>query len=208
MNHLESIKLEDTGLFNYNGGQSTVYNRLKDNQVDNIKDLFSQEISTINIGKALNNNLFIKEEIEGISSLLRWKYLSETTNSFLENLNYVIPGIYIIDYGIIDYKNPGYTFKLIFGYYKNRPQFVVFLELYRALKKCGLDIYLVKALLDDIIINDKKDITLAEYFSKLNPDEIINRLHNNPREQEVFLNIIHIIKSYCQTKETTQAKGR
>ena len=37
---LECITLENTGLFNYKGRKSTVYNRLKNNHITNLKQLF------------------------------------------------------------------------------------------------------------------------------------------------------------------------
>ena len=39
---LKNITLEDTGLFNYKGKQSTVYNRFIDNNIKTLKDLFDK----------------------------------------------------------------------------------------------------------------------------------------------------------------------
>lgn len=39
---LSTIKLEDTGLFNHTGGQSTVFNRLIDNNIKKSKQLFDE----------------------------------------------------------------------------------------------------------------------------------------------------------------------
>ena len=52
-----SILIEDTGLFNYKGGQSCVYNRLKDSNVHTLQDLFrNYDLRRLEYGdKKLNN---------------------------------------------------------------------------------------------------------------------------------------------------------
>lgn len=93
---LDKITLENTGFFNYKGGQSTLYNRLKKEKIDNLQELFSKGITDINLGsKTINDNLFLREELEGIVALLKLKYLNELSSEYLDNLNYIIPHINI-----------------------------------------------------------------------------------------------------------------
>ena len=56
-NYLEfaSINLEDTGLFNYKGGQSSVYNRFKDNGINTLQELFEADELTIAINRIVED---------------------------------------------------------------------------------------------------------------------------------------------------------
>lgn len=64
---LEGITLESTGLFNYKGGQSTVYNRLHDNNITNLKELFLAYDLDYGKNELKNNhNYYIHNEIDGI----------------------------------------------------------------------------------------------------------------------------------------------
>ena len=74
---LESITLENTGLFNYKGKQSTVYNRLKNNNISTLKELFDlYDSNSIDYGKnELKYNYYIHNEIDGIVALLKFRFL-------------------------------------------------------------------------------------------------------------------------------------
>ena len=87
---LHIITLENTGLFNYKGKQSSVYNRFKANKINTQKDLFYIiNNNSLNYGNnELNENFYIHDEIDGIISLLKFKYLGiipEKLNELLKN---------------------------------------------------------------------------------------------------------------------------
>lgn len=91
---LNIITIEDTKLFNYKGKQNTVYNRFHDSNIKTLKDLFiAHQNNTINYGKnnnPSNDNYYIHNEIDGIISLLKYKYLRIYPENLKELLNYQI----------------------------------------------------------------------------------------------------------------------
>ena len=73
-----NIRLIDTGLFNCNSGNSPVYNILINNGIKTLKELFKMDdLNKINYGSDKENeNFSIHSEIDGIITLLRYKYFN------------------------------------------------------------------------------------------------------------------------------------
>ena len=78
---LNTITIEKTGLFNYKGKQNTVFNRLHDNNIKTLKDLFlAHQNDTINYGKnnqPSNQNYYIHNKVE---------YEKIVTTKFVNNI--------------------------------------------------------------------------------------------------------------------------
>lgn len=95
----KNILIEDTGLFNYKGGQSSIYNRLKESGVNTLQDLFKKySLRELEYGaNKLGDNDYIHNEMNGIISLLSYQYLNVESPQLNEclttpiNVYYSIP---------------------------------------------------------------------------------------------------------------------
>ena len=73
----------------YKGGQSTVYNRLHDNNITNLKELFLTYDLDYGKNELKNNhNYYIHNEIDGIITLLKYKFLGIDSENLEMLLNY------------------------------------------------------------------------------------------------------------------------
>ena len=193
---LQTITLEDTGLFNYNGGQSSVYNRLKESSINNLEDLFTQfALKTLDYGKdKLGQNNYIHNEINGIISLLIYKYLGRIPANLNTLLKYKINmDISVSIYSYTSYGFPGDVFKNIDKsscFADNVDSF------YKRLKSCGFDQTACKALIDIAYEERIVDVTLGDFLSNLSLDKIRVKFSKVQRELTPFLNILEIILDF------------
>lgn len=134
---LSNIRLEDTGFFNYKGGQSSVYNRLVDNNIKTLRDLFiADDLDQIEYGNdKLGQNFFIHSELKGIIKVLRYKYLNEKSDKLINCLNYKPVNTLLLSLNKIDYGYPGYVFNYTIRHEVKENSI---LEFYKVLKQCGL----------------------------------------------------------------------
>lgn len=200
---LEIISLEDTKLFNYKSHQSTVYNRLRNNNITNLKELFtSHNNNIINYGKnelKSNHDYYIHNEIEGIISLLKYKYLNIIPIKLKELLNYKINTNHniIINPYHQKYNHPG---NILYSVYENplinKSTLNAIDKFYMILKSCGFNQVGVKALIDIAYQEKINDITLGEFLSNLSIDKIEDKFSNIKPELKPFLNILNIILDY------------
>lgn len=197
---LNTVTIEKTGLFNYKGRQSTVYNRFSDNNIKTLKDLFlAHQNNTINYGKnnmPTNHNYFIHNEINGIISLLKYKYLKIYPENLKKLLNYQINfdfNIYISPYS--DYGYPGNVLKSINKHTDANIKKTI-TSLYKILKSCGFNQTQTKALIDIAYKKKLTNITLGEFLSSLSEFQITEKLRKIPGEIQPFINIISIIKDF------------
>ena len=197
---LNTITIEDTKLFNYKEKQNIVYNRLHDSKIKTLKDLFQAiENNTIHYGKnniKKNNNYFIHNEIDGIISLLKYKYLRIYPDNLKELLNYQINfnfNIYINPYS--DYRYPGNLFKSI---NKETPKNIKenIISFYKILKSCGFNQTATKTLIDIAYKKQLTNITLGQFLSTLTQEEIKTYLRKIPEEIQPFINILRIINDF------------
>ena len=177
---LTVITLEDTGLFNYKENTNHVYKIFKNNNIKTLKDLFEKiNNNELHYGKnelKNNHNYYIHNEINGIITLIKYKYLGIIPESLNNLLNYQI-NVYGNEYISEE------TLKKIN-------------ELYKVLKSCGFDQSATKAIID-IAYEDKiNNITLGEFLSNLSLEKINNKFKKINRELKPFLNILNIILDY------------
>lgn len=200
---LTFITLEDTGLFNYKGKQSTVYNRFKDNNIKTLKDLFDKlNNNELNYGKnelKNNHNYYIHNEINGIITLIKYKYLGIIPESLNNLLNYQINANDRITYfhPHPDYGFPGTILNNVYGNeYINEETLKKINELYKVLKSCGFDQSATKALIDIAYEEKINNISLGEFLSNLSLEKINNQFKKINQELKAFLNILNIILDY------------
>jgi len=211
---LTTITLEDTKLFNYKGRQSTVYNRLKDNNIHTLKDLFEKHNNnSINYGKnefRHNHNFYIHNEIDGIIALLKFKYLGIIPENLNELLNYQINMNFTTH--ISPYSSFGYPGDLLKSLSSINNDTIInnIYSFYKTLKSCGFDQSATKALID-IAYEEKLDnLTLGEFLSNLSLEKINKKFEKVERELKPFLNILNIIldyyKNYYQKQSVSNSK--
>lgn len=197
---LQNISLENTGLFNYKGGQSTVFNRFKDNNIKTLKELFNaHNYNSINYGKnSLGKNYYIHNEINGIIALLKYKYLGILPKSLDHLFEYKINTdhyIRINPYG--DFGYPGKIFNNVYGNEFIKPEiFSIVDNFYKTLKSCGFDQSAIKVLIDIAYEENINNITLGEFLSSLSLEKINEKLKKVPQELKPLLNILNIILDY------------
>lgn len=209
---LRTITLEDTKLFNYKGKQSSVYNRFKDNKINTLKDLFDKyDNHTLKYGlNELNENFYIHDEIEGIITLLKFKYLGIIPEKLKELLNYEINFNFTINISpYSSYGYPGDVFKTVHS--ELFPYHNILLNVdsfYKVLKSCGFDQSATKALIDIAYEEKTSRTTLGEFLENLSIDKINEKFKRVPQELTPFLNILKIIldyhKEYNKTKPHTK----
>lgn len=195
----EHIKLEDTGVFNYKGRQSTVYNRFTDSGIETLKDLFElDDLDEINYGadKLLTHqwNCHIHKEIKGIITLLRYKYLNEKNDTLTRLFDFNIQtNEYVSINPYSQYGYPGDVFKS--KVWKNKEN-NFYTKLYEILKSCGFDPSASKAILDDIYNKKIENITLGQYLSEIDINAIKTIFHKVQNEYKVFINVLSILLDY------------
>ncbi len=190
-----SITLEDTGLFNYKGRQSTTYNILTYNGITNLCQLFTMDDNNeIKMpGSVISGNFYIHDELKGIILLLRYKYLGEDKLSNL--LNKKIDTKEIRVYGNhVTYGYPGDVFKgIYYGYLRENSQYINMMKLYKILKKCGFDQSNVKAIMDDIALNELDEIVLGEYLLNIDLECMSKICSKVKKEYTVLVNKLVIL---------------
>ena len=197
---LNLITIEDTGLFNYKGKQNTVYNRFHDSNIKTLKDLFlAHQNNTINYGKnnnPSNDNYYIHNEIDGIISLLKYKYLRVYPDNLQELLNYQINFNFKLH--ISPYSDYGYPGNVIQNKndIRNKEYIDSINSFYKILKSCGFNQTQTKTLIDIAYGEKIENITLSEFLSTLSIDKIKEKLKKVPQELNPFLNILNIIKDF------------
>ena len=182
---LTVITLEDTGLFNYKENTNHVYKIFKNNNIKTLKDLFEKiNNNELNYGKneeKINHNYYIHNEINGIISLIKYKYLGIIPSNLNHFLNYQI--------------NTSEQFKKVD-------------EFYKILKSCGFNQSSTKILIDIAYEENINNITLSEFLSNLQQEQINKKFNKIPQELKPFLNIINILidysKNYLENKPTLQ----
>lgn len=209
---LEGITLESTGLFNYKGGQSTVYNRLHDNNITNLKELFLAYDLDYGKNELKNNhNYYIHNEIDGIITLLKYKFLGIDSENLEMLLNYRIHMNFNIKISNV-HRKYGYPGDVCYSIYGNKlilPQiFNVVDELYKVLKSCGFDQIGTKALIDIAYEQRINDISLGEFISNLSLDIIKTRFAKVPQELKPFLNTLNIIIDFYKNHNKEENKKR
>ena len=203
---LQSITLEDTGLFNYKGRQSTVYNRLKSNNISTLKQLFDcYDNNMLDYGKNElkgNHNYYIHNEIIGIITLLKFKFLGIKSDKLRELLDYKIHMNFNIEISDTHIKY-GYPGDVCYSMYGNgRIPYSIIIPVtrfYRILKSCGFDQMGVKALIDIAYYQKIDNMSLGEFLSSLSLEEIKARFSKVPQELKPFLNILSIIDDFYKS---------
>lgn len=197
------IRLEDTGLFNYKGGQSTIYNRLHKNNIATLDELFkAHNNNSIDYGKKedkQNKNYYLHQELDGIISLLKYKYLSIIPDKLKELLNYNINTNYniTIDKYHLKYNRPGdVLYSIPNSIFITEEDINSIYEFYMILKSCGFNQVGTKALIDIAYQENINNISLGEFLFNLSPDIIYKRFAKTPQELTPFMNILNIIKDF------------
>lgn len=200
---LETTYLEDTGLFNYKNHQSTVYNRLHDNNITTLKELFkAHDNNEINYGKnelKSNNNYYIHNEIKGIISLLKYKYLGIVPQQLQELLNYKINTNYYINinpYHKLYTRHEDVLYSITRTQSIDKKNINIIHEFYMILKSCGFNQVGTKTLIDLAYEKNINNISLGEFLSELSLEDIQKKFSNTPQELKPFLNILNIIKDF------------
>ena len=197
---LNTITIEDTKLFNYKGKQNTVYNRFHDSNIKTIKDLFiAHQNNTINYGKnnnPSNDNYYIHNEIDGIISLLKYKYLRIYPENLQELLNYQIN--FNLKLHISAYSDYGYPGNVIQNKknLRNKQHIEIINSFYKTLKSCGFNQTATKVLIDIAYEEKIENITLGDFLSTIPMDKIKEKFKKVPQELNSFLNIIKIINNF------------
>lgn len=197
---LNTITIEDTKLFNYKGKQNTVYNRFHDSNIKTLKDLFiAHQNNTINYGKnnnPSNDNYYIHNEIDGIISLLKYKYLRIYPENLQELLNYQIN--FNLKLHISTYSDYGYPGNVIQNKknLRNKQHIEIINSFYKTLKSCGFNQTSTKVLIDIAYEEKIENITLGNFLSTLSIDKIKEKFKKTPQELNPFLNIIKIINNF------------
>lgn len=211
---LQITALEDTKLFNYKGHQSTVYNRFHENNITNLKELFSSfDKNTINYGKdKLGRNYYIHNEIDGIISLLRYKYLGIVPEKLKELLEFEININYYIRISPYNYNHPGDVFNAVYQNEFIHPDiFHKIDEFYKTLKSCGFDQSSTKALIDIAYEEQITNTSLGNFLSNISSDKIKEKFKKVSQEYIPFINILNIIldiyKTYQQEQTTSHKKN-
>lgn len=198
-NFLSNIMLSETGLFNYNGGQSSVYNRFVDNNVTNLKELFVLiNNDNFNFGAdKMGDNYYIHYEIKGIIMLLQYKYLGIVQQDFNELMNFKINTCYPVAMSSFETGYPGKIFNSILKnkLINNDTKTYIF-SLYKTLKSCGFDNSSTKALIDYAFAQKIMDISLGDYLLSIDLDDIKKYFKRIPQEYIPFLNVYNIIMEY------------
>lgn len=209
---LNTVTIEDTKLFNYKGRQNTVYNRFHDSNIKTLKDLFlAVENKNLNYGKNnmnTNHNYYIHNEIDGIISLLKYKYLRIYPDNLEELLNYQINfnfNIYISPYS--DFGYPGNVFKSIDNNTEKNIKENI-LSFYKILKSCGFNQTATKVLIDIAYEKQLTNITLSEFLSTLSVSRIKELLKKVPGEVQPFINILRIINDFQEEYNLLNKKNK
>lgn len=212
---LEFIYLENTGLFNYKGKQSTVYNRLRNNNITNLKELFfAYDSGTIDYGKnelKSNDNYYIHNEIDGIVTLLKFKFLGIRSDKLSLLLDYNINMNYNIMISDVHCK---YVFPgdVCYSVYRNEfvlPEiFNAVDEFYKVLKSCGFDQVGVKVLIDMAYEQKIENVSLGEFLCNLPIDMVGEKFVHVPQELKSFLNILNIIRDFYRERFKDDNKKR
>ena len=205
---LNDVLLEDTGLFNYVGGKSFVYNKLKELGVNTVGDLFINITpnSFIWIKDQIYSNMsynygnrYRKEEIYGIISLIRYKYANESSEPLKDILETKVDMDIYLKLGppYWRYMYPGKVFKSISTNTITSIR-VKIDSLYKALKSCGFDLTAVKALVDIAYENKISNMSLGEFLCSLNEETIKETFDKKQSELIPFLNILNILIDFYQ----------
>ncbi len=197
---LSIIKLEDTGLFNNKGGQSTVFNRLTDNNIRTLKQLFNNQNIEYGTNK-MGDNYYIYDEIDGIIRLLKYKYIGVYPEQLKELLEFKVNTYLTIITTSPDYGFPGKIFNAIIRNKNTRHLAYPYVnELYKTLKSCGFNQSSSKALMDIAYSKKVNNITLVQFLSSLDLEEVKQVFLKVPQEYPVFINILNILVHYYNTE--------
>ena len=201
--------LEDTGLFNYIGGQSHVYNRFKELGINTVGDIFAniKPNSFIFVKDQVYENMsynygnrYVKEEINGIINLIKYKYANEISESLKMVLETTIDMDINLNLGPAywRYMYPGDVFKAVNQHSRSPIKEKIDL-LYKLLKSCGFDLTGVKALTDIAYKNKIRDMSLGEFLCSLDEEVIRERFSKKQKELITFLNVLEILVDFYQT---------
>jgi len=195
---ISNIFIEDTGLFNYKGNQSSVYSRFKNNNIKTIKNLLDlYDKKELDYGKdRLNDNYYIHSEIEGIIRLIKYKYINEKSNIIEELLNFKIKTDFfpfVISY---DTGRPGKILRSAQNGI-NKDEICNYINsLYKTLKSLGFNQTCTKFIIDYSFKNRLTNISIKELLEKINLDCIEEYFSYNPNEFIIFNNINRILLNY------------
>lgn len=202
---LRCVELKNTGLFNYKGKQSTVYNRFVSNNITTLGELFdAYDNNNLDYGKnelKSNHNYYIHDEIDGMVSLLRFKFLLIEPVRIRELLNYQIHMDLNINVSQAShqYGFPGDVCHSVYVTgFVSMEVFNKIDEFYKILKSCGFDQTAVKALIDIAYYQKIEGITLGDFLTGLSLDVISDRFYKGPQELKTFSNILNIIRDICE----------
>lgn len=215
-NYLEykDFLLSDTGFFDYKNNQSSVYNRLSDNDINTLKELFDKDDENdINLGKTkLNNNFFIDEEVKGMIRILRYKYLNEVNEELSDLFNYEIKTDFYMNFTpYVNRNRNGKVFDLLIYYPENiKDAYPYILSFYKTLKSCGFEQYTCKVLIDYAYFNKVNNISLGEFLLSLDLNSLKSEFGKRPRVYGPFINVystlIKYYKENVKVKEEVQSK--
>ena len=219
-NPLNLITLEDTSLFDYKGNQSTVYNRLKEQGINTVGDVFTKVTPNMfdSIGEyAFGNksydygNRFVKEEIWGIITLIRYMYADEVSCWFKQllesNVDMVLPKP--LSHHYVSYGFPGDVFKAIDS---DIPQeSIARIDfLYKVLKSCGFDKTAVKSLIDIAYERGITNTSLGEFLCSLDVETLEAKFERMQRKYGPFIVILDTIKRFykihCKNEKSSYNK--
>lgn len=205
---LSSIKLEDTGLFNHTGGQSTVFNRLINNNIKTLKQLFDENQIQYGPNK-MGDNYYIYDEIDEIIRLLKYKYIGVYPEQLKELLEFKVNTCLMIATSSIDYGFPGKIFNALIRNKNTRHLAYAYInEFYKTLKSCGFNQTCSKALMDIAYSQKITGVTLGDFLSNLDLEEVKQLFAKVPQEYPVFVNILNILVYFYnnETKNNSHQK--
>jgi len=213
-NYLEykDFLLSDTGFFDYMNNQSSVYNRLRDNDISTLKELFDKDDQDdIIYGKnKANNNFFIDEEVKGMIRILRCKYLNETNEQLNNLLNYNIQTNFYI-FSPYPYSNRyGRVFDAMIYYPEEiKTAYPHILAFYKTLKSCGFEQYTCKVLIDYAFFNKVNNLSLGEFLLNLDVENLEKEFVKRKRVYKPFVNVYStLIKYYKENVKVNNVESK
>lgn len=206
---LKNILIEDTGLFNYKGGQSGIYNRLKESNVNTLQDLFQKHsLGELEYGvNRLADNNYIHNEMNGIIRLLSYEYLNEESINLNECLNTIINAHYAVNVSQYPTGYPGEIFKAVIR--KEYPRSAAYNDvnnMFMLLKSCGFNLTCCKVLIDYAFYKKIKGEKLGDFLINIDLNEIKPYFNKGVNDYIVFFNTYNILTKYyknvfCEDKK-------
>ena len=158
--------------------------------LNNLFDLYDRNKLDLGLDKVYNN-LFIHEEIKGITKLLRYKFLGE---------DLLLGKQLLKKYKVADLKEIQEIKLNSLNLIKNREA----LEFYKLLKSCGFTNNNIKYIIHDIKEKKIGKISLGEYLLEINSLNLVFEGMNDD-ERIIFQRKISLLANYYSSKKDNNA---